>query len=315
MEILTPSQLKNKYTDAWITPYEEIITLTDSDKEIIELIEYHPCPNGSDWMINQYTKTSPLITDGKRDGNKHTYHVKAGKTELELKPSYNAAGIEEAIITDDEVKIIHTGLAGAGVGAAYCRGQAKGVKRVEIYEKAGGSKVGKAAVVTENLRRVIIGLDDTDIPTEGATWTLANNIALQIQEEKGYKYLEHVTCQLYPNNPNKTKNCVSIILVFALREDKIEDLVETMKEKLKENTLSDNTAFVVYDKFEIPDEVKKYGLEAKKMMKYLDDAKDIAKRNNIRVEYVTGEAGLIGALAALGLYGQTTEYAKVYTDE
>ena len=72
MEILTPEELKEKYTDAWITPYHEILTLTDEDEEEIELIEYHPCPIGSDWMIEQYKRTSPLILDAKRDGNKHT---------------------------------------------------------------------------------------------------------------------------------------------------------------------------------------------------------------------------------------------------
>ena len=315
MEILTPEELKEKYTDAWITPYHEILTLTDEDEEEIELIEYHPCPIGSDWMIEQYKRTSPLILDAKRDGNKHTYYVKKGKTELDLKPSFQAAGIEEAIIEDDDVKIVHAGLAGAGVGAAFCRGKASGVERVEIFEKGGGSKVGKAAVVTPKLRKVIIGIDDTDIPTEGATWTLANNIGNEIQEEKGYRYLEHITCQLYPNNPNKTKNCVSIILVFAVKEEDKEDLISQVKAKLLKNTLSDNTAFVVYDKLEIPEPVQKYGLEAKKSMKYFDEAERVAKENNIRIEYVTGKGGLIGALAAIGLYNNPTEYAKVYYDE
>lgn len=315
MEILTPDELKEKYTDAWITPYHEILTVTDDDEDIIELIEYHPCPIGSDWMISQYKRTSPLIIDAKRDGNKHTYYVKKGKTELELKPSYQAAGIEEAIIDEDEVKIVHAGLAGAGVGAAFCRGKASGVKRVEIYEKGGGSKVGKAAVVTPKLKKVIIGLDDTDIPTEGATWTLANNIANEIQDEKGYRYLEHITCQLYPNNPNKTKNCVSIILVFAVKEEDEEDLIDNVKSKLRDKTLSENTAFVVYDKLEIPEDVQKYGIEAKKSMKSFDEAEKIANENNIRIEYVTGKAGLIGALAAVGLYNHPEEYAKVYYDE
>ena len=50
-------------------------------------------------------------------------------------------------------------------------------------------------------------------------------------------------------------------------------------------------------------------------MKTFDEALDIANRNNIRIEYVTGEAGLIGALAAIGLYNNPEEYAKVYSDE
>lgn len=315
MEILTPEELNEKYTDPWITPYNEILTITDCDEDEIELIEYHPCPVGSDWMITQYQRTSPLVLNAKRDGNKHTYYVKVGKCDLNLKPSLQAAGIAEAIVDGDEIKIHHKGLAGAGVGAAMCRGKAKGVNRVEIYEKGGGSKVGDAAVITPKLNKVIIGIDDTDIPTEGATWTLANNIANEIQEEKGYRYLEHITCQLYPNNPNKTRNCVSIALVFAIKQEDKEDLIQSVVAKLKDTTLSDKTAIAVWDKLKVPEEVEKYGLEAKKSMKYLDEAQKIVENNNIRVEYVTGEAGLIGALAAIGLYTQPEEYGKVYCEE
>lgn len=312
MEILTPSELKEKYDDTWITPYHEIITITDDDEQVVELIEYHPCPVGSDWMITQYKRTSPLIIDAKRDGNKHTYTLKTGSVEMDLKPSFKAAGIQQVEVDEDEIKVVHAGLAGAGVGAAFCRGKADGVKRVEIHEKGGGSKVGRAAVVTPKYKKVIIGLDDTDIPTEGATWTLANNIANEIQDEKGYKYLEHITCQLFPENPNKTKNCVSIILTFAIKSEDEEDLIKCIAEKLEKYTLSDNTAFVVYDKFEIPEDIKKYAIEAKKSMKTLAEAQKLAMDNNIRVEYVTGKPGLIGALAALGLYGMDDEYAKVY---
>ena len=41
MEILTPEALKKQYTDPWITPYKKILTVTDTDEEIIELIEFH----------------------------------------------------------------------------------------------------------------------------------------------------------------------------------------------------------------------------------------------------------------------------------
>ncbi len=314
MEILTPDELKEKYTDPWISPYHEILTLTDKDEEKIELIEYHPCPIGSDWVISQNKRTSPLVIDAKRDGNKHTFYLNKGKAEIDLQPSYTAAGITEATIDSDEIKIVHAGLAGAGVGAALCRGKAAGVKRVELYEKGGGSKIGKAAVITPKLKKIIIGVDDTDIPTEGATWTLTNNIAMEIQNEKGYKYLEHLTCQLYPNNPNKTRNCVSIALVFAVKEEQIDDLIDTIVQKLKDTTLSENTAIVVWDKLDIPEEIQQYGIEAKKSMKYLDEVKEIVKRNNIRVERVTGEAGLIGALAAIGLYNNP-DYGIVYTED
>ncbi len=66
---------------------------------------------------------------------------------MSLKPSFNAAGIEEVSVDGDEVRVVHAGLAGAGVGAPCVR-HGPGVKRVELHDVGGGSKVGRAAVVT-----------------------------------------------------------------------------------------------------------------------------------------------------------------------
>ena len=93
MEILKPEELKEKFDDPWIAPYEKVITMADG--ELVELIEYHPCPSGSNWLLYQYQHSSELIIDAKRDGNKHTYLCKVGKKPIDLKASINAAGIEE----------------------------------------------------------------------------------------------------------------------------------------------------------------------------------------------------------------------------
>ena len=60
------------------------------------------------------------------------------------------------VVDGDEVKVTHAGLAGAGVGAGMCRGMGKGVKYIELIESGGGSKVGKATVVTPKLEKVVI---------------------------------------------------------------------------------------------------------------------------------------------------------------
>ena len=103
MAILKPEELKEKFDDPWIAPYEKVITMADGD--IVELIEYHPCPSGSNWLLYQYQHSSELIIDAKRDGNKHTYLCKVGKKPIDLKASINAAGIEEVAI-DEEAKEI-----------------------------------------------------------------------------------------------------------------------------------------------------------------------------------------------------------------
>ena len=130
MEILNPNDLKDKFKSPWVAPYKKILTMVDNDK--VELVEYHPCVRGSEWMIYQYQRNSNLVLSSKRDGDKHTYLLKIGKSDLNLKPSFSAAGIEEVSVEGDEVRVIHSGLAGAGVGAAMCRGMAEGVRELNF---------------------------------------------------------------------------------------------------------------------------------------------------------------------------------------
>jgi len=309
MEILTPDDLKEKFKDPWIAPYKKVLTMVDND--MVEIVEYHPCIGGSEWMVYQYERSSDLVESAKRDGNKHTYIVEVGKTDLDLKPSFSAAGIEEVSVEGDEVKVTHAGLAGAGVGAAMCRGMAKGVKRVELYDIGGGSKVGRAAVVTPKLQKVVIGIDDTDTKEEGATWTLANNVGIELSK-MGFEYIDHIIVQLYPHNPNKTQNCVAIALVFAVEPGEREKLIEETCKMLKKSTLSDKTSMAILDGIKIPEKLKEYAMATKKSMMSLEEAEKTAKESGIELIEVTGSQGKIGALAALGLYNDIKEAVKVY---
>jgi len=311
MEILNPKDLKKKFNDPWIAPYEKVITMADGD--LVEIVEYHPCISGSHWLINQYKNTSKLIIDAHRDGNKQVFLTKVGKEPLNLKASINAAGIEEVAIDEENntVKVVHGGLAGAGVGAGMCRGMGEGIKQVEIHEKGGGSKLGKAAVITPKMEKVVIGIDDTDTKDEGATWTMAHNVGVQLKKE-GFEYLDHVIVQLYPHNPHKTQNCVSIALTFAVMEEDKEKLINRTIELLKRDTLSDKTAIAILEGLTIPEKLLDYSMKTKTGMMTVEEAEKVAKELDIPLIAVTGDHGKIGALAALGLYNNLDEAVKVY---
>ena len=309
MEILKPEQLKEKFNDPWVAPYQKVLTMVDGDK--VEIVEYHPCISGSHWLVHQYKNNSELIDDAYRDGNKHVYLCHVGCAPLDLKASFNAAGIDEIVIEGDEVKVTHGGLAGAGVGAGRCRGMGEGVKYIELIEEGGGSKVGKARVVTPKLEKIVIGIDDTDVKDAGATWTMAHNLGVELKGE-GFEYLDHVIVQLYPHNPHKTQNCVSIALTFAVPENKKEDLIKRTIEILKRDTLSDKTAIAVLEGLEVPDKLRQYSIATKSGMMDIETAKKTAEELGIDLIAVSGEQGKIGALAALGLYNDVEEAVKVY---
>jgi methanogenesis imperfect marker protein 11 len=309
MEILKPEELKEKFSDPWIAPYEKVLTMVDGDK--VEIVEYHPCISGSHWLLHQYKNNSELIDDAYRDGNKHVYSCHAGSAPLDLKASFNAAGIDEIQIIGDEVKVTHAGLAGAGVGAGMCRGMGKGVKYIELIKSGGGSKEGRATVVTPKLEKVVIGVDDTDVKDAGATWTMAHNLGVELASE-GFEYLDHIIVQLYPHNPHKTQNCVSIALTFAVESEKKEALIDRTIEILKRDTLSDKTAIAILEGLEIPEKLREYAIATKSGMMDIETAEKTAKDLGIELIAVTGEQGKVGALAALGLYNDVEEAVKAY---
>ena len=311
MAILKPEELKEKFDDPWIAPYEKVITMADGD--LVELIEYHPCPSGSNWLLYQYQHSSELIIKAKRDGNKHTYLCKVGKKPIDLKASINAAGIEEVAIDEEakEVKVTHGGLAGAGVGAGMCRGMGEGVKYVDVLEVGGGSKEGKATVVTPKYEKLVIGIDDTDVKDAGATWTMAHNIGLQLKEE-GFEYLDHIIVQLFPHNPHKTQNCVSIALTFAVMAEEKERLINRLIEILEHDTLSDKTAIAILEGIGIPPKLREYAMATKTGMMDVETAEKLAEELDIPLIAVTGDQGKVGALAALGLHDDVDEAVKVY---
>ncbi|MDR0912631.1 MAG: DUF1743 domain-containing protein [Methanobrevibacter sp.] len=309
MEILKPEDLKKKFNDPWIAPYEKIITMADGD--LVEIVEYHPCISGSHWLVNQYKNSSSLILKAYRDGNKQVFLCKVGKEKLDFKASVNAAGIEEVAIEDDFVKVVHGGLAGAGVGAGMCRGMGEGVEEVHLLNTGGGSKLGKAAVITPKLKKLVIGVDDTDTKDAGATWTMAHNIGMELKKE-GFEYIDHVIVQLYPHNPFKTQNCVSIALTFAVKEEDKEKLINRIIELLKRDTLSNKTAIAILEGITIPEKLKEYAMKAKTGMVEIEEAEILAKELNIPLITVTGNQGKIGALAAIGIYNDLEEAVKVY---
>ncbi|MBR0369978.1 MAG: DUF1743 domain-containing protein [Methanobrevibacter sp.] len=309
MEILKPEELKDKFSDPWVAPYEKVLTMVDGDK--VEIVEYHPCISGSHWLLHQYKNNSELIDDAYRDGNKHVYSCHVGSAPLDLKASFNAAGIDEIQVIDDEVKVTHAGLAGAGVGAGMCRGMGKGVKYIELIKSGGGSKEGRATVVTPKLEKVVIGVDDTDVKDAGATWTMAHNLGVELASE-GFEYLDHIIVQLYPHNPHKTQNCVSIALTFAVESDKKEALIKRTIEILKRDTLSDKTAIAILEGLEIPEKLRQYSIATKSGMMDVETAEATAEELGIDLIAVTGEQGKVGALAALGLYNDVEEAVKAY---
>jgi methanogenesis imperfect marker protein 11 len=114
-------------------------------------------------------------------------------------------------------------------------------------------------------------------------------------------YIDHTITQLFPGNPNKTQNCVSIALTFAIYPEYKYKIGKEIEKLLKEKTLSEKTAIAIYRGLTPSQSMKLYTMNVKREMVPINEAKMVAMRNNIELIEVTGDGGIIGAVAALGL--------------
>ncbi len=288
---------------AWASPHNKVLAMVDEKSGIVELVEDHArgtCFGGSAWSLYHYTKNSPCVFWSKREGARIFYKIRSLTPEAttNLTPSYRPASIDVVSVEGAKVRVMYSGLAGAGV-AALTRCIAKGVEGIEVVEWGGGSKIGKATIILPKKEKVIIGVDDTDRKDDGATWSLVNEIAYNLSIEMDVDYLEHSIVQLYPQNPFKTQNCVSISVSFAALPEQKLQLIESFKKKLEQSTLSDETGMAILKGIMINEKLMAFANRAKSEMVSIEEALTVASHCEVELVKFKGERGLIGALAAI----------------
>ncbi|MBC7127474.1 MAG: hypothetical protein H5T32_04575 [Candidatus Methanosuratus sp.] len=303
----TLEELKNAVSGKrWISPHARVIVVVDERYGVAEIIEDHArgvCLGGSAWSLYHYTRNSKGVFWSKREGPRLFYKLRLSSPGSEapagLQASYRPASIESVELDGDLVRITYSGLAGAGV-AALSRGLAEGVIDTDVKDWGGGKKVGRATITVRRKEKLIIGVDDTDRSDEGATWSLVNELALELcRRLPGVDYLEHAIVQLYPQNPHKTQNCVAVSVSFAVPLGLAERAVEEFSSSLRSNTFSKETGMAYLRGVQIPDPAMDFAKRAKVGMVSVEEAEAAAASNGISLIRVTGSRGLIGAVASI----------------
>ncbi|HHD92394.1 MAG TPA: hypothetical protein ENL06_02090 [Candidatus Portnoybacteria bacterium] len=297
----------NQQIPKWVMPYNEVIGIYDSRAKKVMLIEDYGPQNGifiEGWRAYHFPRTSPLVEKSYREGGKSIFIINQGKTKLNLIPSFAPIGISKCQVKNNQIYITYEGYGGGGVSAAYSRGLSKGVIKSKTIQSGGGKKLGSGQIVLPIWKMLLVGIDDTDNEKEGATYALAHNIATEIENQKSIRYLIHGNIQLYPYNPYKTSNCFSTVIGFLYRtaEDK-DKIIKYFRSSLQQYTLSQETAMVIYDGFYVPRKIRDLASALK--FHFFDDIKYIKKitqDNHLEIYPITGQRGIIGACAAIGLY-------------
>jgi methanogenesis imperfect marker protein 11 len=284
--------------EPYVIHYPRIVAVADEAGNQVELIEFFDCTGGAMWSKHHYAQ-SPVVKNVRVVGQTMRYKVIPGTVDLALEGSRFPAGISSCKVEKSEIVITYLGMGGGGVGAAACRSDAQGVLRSRCDE-SGGGKVAGSTIWLPRMQRVLIGVDDTDTPDEGATWTLVHNIAQAVGDEQSV-YLSHTIVQLFPV-PYRTKNCVSIVAEFATTD--IQGLTGRFHQLLEQYTLSQKTGMAVYTGFTPSENLLEYGRNVKRgeiepgVLDRLDD-------KNLRI--IMNGRGIIGAVAAIPFYTRYEE--------
>jgi methanogenesis imperfect marker protein 11 len=285
-------------TEPYVIHYPRIVAVADASGSQVELIEFFDCVGGAMWSQHHYSQ-SPLVKNVRCAGQTMRYLLTPGTVDLALEGSRFPAGISSCVVDASEIAITYIGMGGGGVGASACRADAAGVLRSRSDE-SGGGKVAGSTIWLPRRQRILIGVDDTDTPEEGATWTLVHNIAKAVEDEQSV-YLSHTIVQLFPV-PYRTKNCVSLVAEFATTD--AQGLVDRFRRLLEKYTLSEKTGMAVYNGFSPSVKLLEYGRKVKRgeiapgVLEQLDD-------KDLRIE-INGR-GIIGAVAAIPFYTRFEE--------
>jgi len=284
--------------EPYIIHYPRIVAVADETGNHVELVEFFDCVGGAMWSKRHYTR-SPIVEYSRIVGDTMRYMTRPGKVDLPLEGSRFPAGISGVALDENEVSVSYIGMGGGGVGATSCRETAQGVLRSKSDE-SGGGKVAGSTIWLPRRSRVLIGVDDTDTPDEGATWTLVHNIARAVEDDLSV-YLSHTIVQLYPV-PYRTKNCVSLVAEFASTDT--DRLISRFHRLLERYTLSEKTGMAVFQGFNPPKELIDFGWKVKTGEIGLGLLDSLKVEN---LDIIMNGRGIIGAVAALPFFTRYEE--------
>ncbi len=310
---LTPEEVRAKFGPMFC---KGLYTIVDEKNGVAKVIETCSARGPVEWDVVNRKRTGGIISDIVLDGHTVIMDTVVGKKELKFGPAsadIGGQGIESLEIKGDEVHTVWRGIAGAGVGVGACLPQADGVIRT-IYPddfKMGGAYIASTEIVTPKMVRVIIGVDDTDTPQKGASWVASLKMGMSCPHGK---FLEHKIIQLNPKAPNKTTNCCSTAVSFAVLPSKVDELIEYCKEFIAKESYSDDTVMTVFKGLKQPEALVDWSWKAKSILYTPEEAIRIAEENDVEIHYITGKKGVIGAVAAIGCFDLGVKSAGVPED-
>ena len=313
VQILTPEEVEGKYGRMFCKSF---LTLVDEENGIAQIVERCSSQGPAEWDVVNRRRTGGVIDCIRMSSDMIVMDTVIGERELNFGPvseDVGGQGIKSLKVEGDEVRTTWYGIAGASVGIGACIPQCRDVIRTEYPDdfKMGGAFRANVDIITPKMVRVIVGVDDTDTKEKGASWVTSMKLGLECPIGR---FVEHKIIQLNPKAPNKTTNCCSTAVSFAVREEEVPKLIEYVVDFVKGETFSDDTVVTVFQGLRIPDALREFGWSCKSVLYKPEDAIRVAEENGVQIISVTGMGGVIGAVAAIGCFDLGEKAAGIPED-
>jgi methanogenesis imperfect marker protein 11 len=317
---LEPSQVKEKFGPLFS---QRLLTMVDAVKGVTEIIETCAVRGTIEWDAVNRCRAGGLMEWCEVEGTTMIMRARLGEMRAGFGPADAEMGgqaLEGVTVDGDVVRTRWAGTGGAGLGIAACLTQAPGVLYAEYPTaedmKVGGAHTNRVEIATPLYEKITIGIDDTDNKEGGATWVLALKASKIAAALPGVESLNLRLIQLCPRSPNKTTNCVSSAITFAVKPEAIDALIKSVVDTIKAENRSDDPGIAVYRGIGIPPALKDFGRETKRRLVTMDAVNAKAKENGVEFIDILGEkAGRIGALAAVALSEERADAAALYNDK
>lgn len=301
MQALRPDEVRARYGPLFCKGF---FTLVDEKAGKARIIEKCVSKGPGEWDLVNRRRTGGVIDRISIESDSIVMDVTIGEKELNFGPvsaDVGGQGLSALKVEGDEVRTTWFGIAGATVGIGACIPQCSDVIRTEYPDdfQIGGAHRAHVDIITPKMVRVIIGIDDTDTKEKGASWVVSLKLGMECPIGR---FLEHKIIQLNPKVPNKTTNCCSTAVSFAVKEEEIPALIEYAVDFVRKQSYSEDAVITVFQGLEVPEKLRDYGWSCKSVLYTTDDAIEVAEETGVQIISVTGLKGVIGAVAAIGCF-------------
>ena len=201
--ILTPKEVQQRFGKKFS---KGIYTLVDEKNGIAQVVEQCTAKGPVEWDALNRSRAKGVVKEVFVDGNTLIMNTEIGEGDVQFGPASKDLGgqaLKSLNVEGDEVHTTWLGLAGASVGVGACLAQAPGVIRA-VYpdlKGIGGANQVEITIVTRKMKRLILGIDDTDSKEKGASWVLMLELMNAMPHAAP---LQHKIIQLNPKVPGLT---------------------------------------------------------------------------------------------------------------